>query len=104
MAIAQRLTEKGFTYDAPPAFICHLGTLPELPSFMSTAITWWRGQVVGTSWRISAWPGRSRGGVKVLRFCPLGALPEGACRDQGELPGGSSKPGSLSFRLGTSSF
>lgn len=31
VVIARRLTEKGFTYDAPPAFICHLGTLPELP-------------------------------------------------------------------------
>lgn len=28
--IAQELTTKGFTYDAPPAFICHLGPLPEL--------------------------------------------------------------------------
>ncbi len=30
VAIAQRLTERGFTYDAPPALICHLGPLPEL--------------------------------------------------------------------------
>lgn len=28
--IAEELTKKGFTYDAPPAFICHLGPLPEL--------------------------------------------------------------------------
>ncbi|MGI6645214.1 MAG: hypothetical protein ACOX5D_00795 [Limnochordia bacterium] len=32
VAIAQRLTERGFTYDAPPALICHLGPLPELAS------------------------------------------------------------------------
>ncbi|MGB4251315.1 MAG: hypothetical protein WBK16_11530, partial [Limnochordia bacterium] len=31
VSIARRLTERGFTYDAPPAFICHLGPLPELP-------------------------------------------------------------------------
>jgi len=30
IAIAQELTKKGFSYDAPPAFICHLGPLPEL--------------------------------------------------------------------------
>lgn len=28
--IAQELTTAGFTYDAPVAFICHLGSLPEL--------------------------------------------------------------------------
>lgn len=28
--IAQELTDKGFTFDAPPAFACHLGPLPEL--------------------------------------------------------------------------
>jgi len=28
--IAQELTDLGFTYDAPPGFICHLGSLPEL--------------------------------------------------------------------------
>lgn len=28
--LAQKFTDKGFTYDAPPAFICHLGPLPEL--------------------------------------------------------------------------
>lgn len=28
--IAQQLTSRGFTYDAPPAFIAHLGPLPEL--------------------------------------------------------------------------
>jgi hypothetical protein len=28
--LAQELTDKGFAYDAPPAFICHLGPLPEL--------------------------------------------------------------------------
>lgn len=30
VAIAQDLTKRGFSYDAPPAFICHLGPLPEL--------------------------------------------------------------------------
>src|SRR5690606_7911744 len=30
VSIARRLTERGFTYDAPPALICHLGPLPEL--------------------------------------------------------------------------
>lgn len=30
VVLAQELTTKGFTYDAPPAFICHLGALPEL--------------------------------------------------------------------------
>lgn len=30
MRLAQDLTKKGFTYDAPPAFICHLGPLPDL--------------------------------------------------------------------------
>jgi len=28
--IAQKLTDRGFTYDAPPAFMAHLGPLPEL--------------------------------------------------------------------------
>ncbi len=28
--LAEQFTKKGFTYDAPPAFICHLGALPEL--------------------------------------------------------------------------
>ncbi|NMB01487.1 MAG: DUF4932 domain-containing protein [Firmicutes bacterium] len=28
--IAQDLTKRGFTYDAPPAFVCHLGPLPDL--------------------------------------------------------------------------
>ncbi len=28
--LAQALTKRGFTYDAPPAFICHLGPLPDL--------------------------------------------------------------------------
>ncbi|HKM42936.1 MAG TPA: hypothetical protein VJZ70_02985 [Limnochordia bacterium] len=28
--IAEKLTKGGFTYDAPPAFICHLGSLPNL--------------------------------------------------------------------------
>lgn len=28
--LAQNLTDKGFTFDAPPAFICHLGPLPDL--------------------------------------------------------------------------
>lgn len=28
--IAQRLTDRGFTYDAPPAFAAHLGPLPDL--------------------------------------------------------------------------
>src|SRR5690554_1334825 len=28
--IAQDLTNRGFTYDAPPAFMAHLGALPEL--------------------------------------------------------------------------
>jgi len=28
--IAQELTNIGFTYDAPPGFVCHLGSLPEL--------------------------------------------------------------------------
>lgn len=28
--IAQELTDRGFTYDAPVAFICHLGPLPDL--------------------------------------------------------------------------
>lgn len=28
--VAQELTDLGFTYDAPPGFICHLGSLPEL--------------------------------------------------------------------------
>ncbi len=28
--IAQQLTKRGFTYDAPPATICHFGPLPEL--------------------------------------------------------------------------
>lgn len=30
ITLAQQLTKKGFTYDAPPAFICHLGPLPDL--------------------------------------------------------------------------
>ena len=30
VTLAQELTAKGFTYDAPPAFVCHLGSLPEL--------------------------------------------------------------------------
>ncbi len=30
IAIAEELTKRGFTYDAPPAFICHLGPLPDL--------------------------------------------------------------------------
>lgn len=30
VTLAQNLTKKGFTYDAPPAFICHLGSLPDL--------------------------------------------------------------------------
>jgi hypothetical protein len=30
IAIAQELTNLGFTYDAPVGFICHLGPLPEL--------------------------------------------------------------------------
>ncbi len=30
IVLAQQLTKKGFTYDAPPAFICHLGPLPDL--------------------------------------------------------------------------
>lgn len=30
VVLAQELTEKGFTYDAPPAFVCHLGPLPDL--------------------------------------------------------------------------
>lgn len=28
--LAQELTNKGFAYDGPPAFICHLGSLPDL--------------------------------------------------------------------------
>lgn len=28
--IAEALTKSGFTYDAPPGFVCHLGPLPEL--------------------------------------------------------------------------
>ncbi len=30
VTLAQSFTNKGFTYDAPPAFICHLGPLPDL--------------------------------------------------------------------------
>ncbi len=30
VTIAQELTKNGFAYDAPPAFICHLGPLPDL--------------------------------------------------------------------------
>lgn len=30
VALAEELTKKGFAYDAPPAFICHLGPLPDL--------------------------------------------------------------------------
>ena len=31
VSIARRLTERGFTYDAPPALSCLLGPLPVLP-------------------------------------------------------------------------
>ncbi len=30
VTLAQELTKKNFAYDAPPAFICHLGPLPDL--------------------------------------------------------------------------
>ena len=30
VAIAEEFSKTGFTFDAPPAFICHLGPLPEL--------------------------------------------------------------------------
>ncbi|MCK9525699.1 MAG: DUF4932 domain-containing protein [Limnochordia bacterium] len=30
VSLAEQFTKKGFTYDAPPAFICHLGPLPDL--------------------------------------------------------------------------
>lgn len=30
IALAEKLNKAGFTYDAPPAFICHLGPLPDL--------------------------------------------------------------------------